>query len=112
LLNCQINLSPFLRNNVGTKVIAKSTKAIIAMPHILIFFILPLVKFRFIWLQKYKFSTAFPSKAVSNLLFFSKINLVDSINVSGRNGVRAQWGQAPLRPQRAWLHGNTATVTV
>jgi len=48
LLNCQINLSPFLRNNVGTKVIAKSTKAIIAMPHILIFFFLPLVKFRFI----------------------------------------------------------------
>ena len=48
LLNCQINLSPFLRNNVGTKVIAKSTKAIIAMPHILIFFILPLVKYRFI----------------------------------------------------------------
>ena len=48
LLNCQINLSPFLRNNVGTKVIAKSTKAIIAMPHILIVFILPLVKSRFI----------------------------------------------------------------
>lgn len=39
-------------------------------------------EFRFIWLQKYKFSTAFPSKAVSNLLFFSKINLVDCINVS------------------------------
>ena len=53
LLNCQINLSPFLRNNVGTKVIAKSTKAIIAMPHILIFFILPLVKFRFICMQRY-----------------------------------------------------------
>ena len=70
LLNCQINLSPFLRNNVGTKVIAKSTKAIIAMPHILIFFILPLVKFRFIvliTLQRYEY---FPSQRV-----FCEVNL-------------------------------------
>ena len=40
------------------------------------------IKFRFICLQRYKFSTDFPSKAVSNFLFLSKINLVDCINVS------------------------------
>ena len=52
LLNCQTNLSPFSRNNVGTNTIPKRTKANNAIPIIADLFILLLVLFH---LQEYNF---------------------------------------------------------